>query len=268
MSMVDLWEDEKGCILRREKKGSYKSDVWITRSLSMLALGLVNVVFGALLTFQYLDLHQTVIKYAGEGTFSHDFFVATPGEYKVYIQLSNFYQNYLNYTKSISIDQLKGKPTTNVKVCSPLGTQGDKIIYPCGLIANSFFQDGLYIDNKPVDARNITWGSEKNLVKRTEYKIGDIVAPPAWMPYKAVPDLSQNYRFINWITLSPFPTFRKLYGKAYLQRGNHKLKVRSWYPYGNKAVVVSEVGWAGARNLFLSILMLATGCGLCITALL
>ena len=56
----------------------------------------------------------------------------------VYYQLGNFYQNHRRYIKSRSDDQLKGKTSTSG--CDPMikGTN-DKDLYPCGLIAHSYF---------------------------------------------------------------------------------------------------------------------------------
>lgn len=61
----------------------------------------------------------------------------------LYYKLTNFYQNHRRYVKSLDSDQLRGK---NVKMsdldkgdCKPLATIDGKAIYPCGLIANSWF---------------------------------------------------------------------------------------------------------------------------------
>lgn len=60
-----------------------------------------------------------------------------------YYKLSNFYQNHRRYVKSLDSDQLKGKHVSASSIkggdCKPLDVVGDKAIYPCGLIANSYF---------------------------------------------------------------------------------------------------------------------------------
>lgn len=70
-----------------------------------------------------------------------------------YYRLANFHQNHRQYILSRHDDQLKGSPSSLSSVrgsdCAPLGTQKgdggaeDAIIYPCGMIANSYFNDTL-----------------------------------------------------------------------------------------------------------------------------
>ena len=69
----------------------------------------------------------------------------------VYYELDNFYQNHRRYVASKSDVQLAGtiytsSSDTNIATCSPSITSASgKVLHPCGLIANSFFngaQDG------------------------------------------------------------------------------------------------------------------------------
>ena len=61
----------------------------------------------------------------------------------LYYKLTNFYQNHRRYVNSLDSDQLKGKHRTASDLkggdCKPVAVEGDKVIYPCGLIANSQF---------------------------------------------------------------------------------------------------------------------------------
>ena len=61
----------------------------------------------------------------------------------LYYKLTNFYQNHRRYVNSLDSDQLKGKHRTAKDLkggdCKPVAVEDDKIIYPCGLIANSQF---------------------------------------------------------------------------------------------------------------------------------
>jgi cell cycle control protein 50 len=73
----------------------------------------------------------------------------------VYYKLTNFFQNHRSYVKSRSEKQLRAfdiHKASNLKDCDPLVTFGDwdapknssldrKVLYPCGLVANSFFTD-------------------------------------------------------------------------------------------------------------------------------
>jgi hypothetical protein len=61
----------------------------------------------------------------------------------LYYKLTNFYQNHRRYVNSLDPDQLKGKyrSVSDLKNgnCKPVAIEGDQVIYPCGLIANSMF---------------------------------------------------------------------------------------------------------------------------------
>lgn len=61
----------------------------------------------------------------------------------LYYKMTNYYQNHRRYVKSIDTDQLLGDSVSYSTVdggnCKPLDVQDGKIIYPCGLIANSVF---------------------------------------------------------------------------------------------------------------------------------
>ena len=62
----------------------------------------------------------------------------------MYYKLTNFYQNNRLYVKSVSFKQLQGDALSRSQLandCEPLVGPADlsKVYYPCGLIANSFF---------------------------------------------------------------------------------------------------------------------------------
>lgn len=62
----------------------------------------------------------------------------------VYYQLTDFYQNHRRYVKSRDDSQLLGNvlPAGDLSDCDPLlysPTNPSKVLHPCGLIANSFF---------------------------------------------------------------------------------------------------------------------------------
>jgi len=63
----------------------------------------------------------------------------------VYYQLTNFYQNYRKYYQSFDQYQLYGRVGSQDSVsqanCQPLNKLGNVTINPCGLIANTFFND-------------------------------------------------------------------------------------------------------------------------------
>lgn len=73
-----------------------------------------------------------------------DFTVPTTmkGPIFMYYRLTNFYQNHRQYIKNFDDTQLKGDAVSSSTIytnCDPLASLKGKIIYPCGLIANSMF---------------------------------------------------------------------------------------------------------------------------------
>ncbi|TFY75293.1 hypothetical protein EWM64_g8719, partial [Hericium alpestre] len=62
-----------------------------------------------------------------------------------YYKLTNFFQNHRRYVQSYDSDQLKGQNRSIHDLqngnCKPVATTNDRAIYPCGLIANSLFND-------------------------------------------------------------------------------------------------------------------------------
>lgn len=153
-----------------------------------------------------------------------------------YYRLTNFYQNHRRYVKSSDTDQLKGKdvPASTIasSSCDPLRLDGaGKPYYPCGLIANSIFNDTF---NSPINvspqggsASNITyfmtnkgiaWDSDKALYGPTKYKLSDIAVPPNWQEQwpkgytesHPPPNLAEWEEFIVWMRTAGLPAFSKL----------------------------------------------------------
>lgn len=158
----------------------------------------------------------------------------------LYYQLTNFYQNHRRYVKSFDQNQLDGKARSakdiNGSDCDPLKgeLQADGVTwlpyYPCGLIANSLFNDtyssplllGVGDSNKANETYTMTnssiaWSTDADLYKPTEYNYGDVVPPPNWRAkYPAYnktfpfPDLHTDEPFQVWMRTAGLPTFSKL----------------------------------------------------------
>ena len=152
----------------------------------------------------------------------------------LYYRLTNFYQNHRRYVKSLDSDQLKGTDVKNnsLGACDPLNTDHTgKPYYPCGLIANSVFNDTI---NKPVqlnvhysNAKNITynmttdgiaWSSDAALYHETKYNLSEIAVPPNWYlrwqngysTENPPPALEKDYGFQVWMRTAGLPNFSKL----------------------------------------------------------
>ncbi|KAJ7104883.1 transcription regulator [Mycena epipterygia] len=203
----------------------------------------------------------------------------------LYYKLVNFYQNHRRYVKSFDSDQLKGKSvsvsTLNSGDCPPLATLGGKPIYPCGLVANSMFNDTF---TNPVlqgsdgttttyefSATGIAWPGEAKKYSPDPVAAGayssydDIVPPPNWQlrypSYNAThppPNLKTDERFQNWMRTAGLSTFNKLYGRNdndKMTAGTYQIIVGLNYPVlqynGTKSIVISTVSWIGGKNAVL-----------------
>jgi hypothetical protein len=154
-----------------------------------------------------------------------------------YYHLTNFYQNHRRYVNSFFDKQLLGQAqdggAVNGSSCNPMTAdpQG-KIIYPCGLIANSLFNDTFSSpvqlnpantsDSQAVyvmqDNTNIAWSSDTALYGKTQYRNDQIAPPPNWAARypkgytdsNPPPDLSTNQSFMVWMRTAGLPSFSKL----------------------------------------------------------
>jgi hypothetical protein len=211
-----------------------------------------------------------------------------------YYRLTNFYQNHRRYVKSVDIEQLKGTARSADDIdsgdCGPLDTVSGKPYYPCGLIANSMFNDtftNLNASNASPGSSSVyemtengtSWAHEGDLYGKTKYKPSDVVPPPNWQEqynngsYEGLdelPDLHTWEAFQVWMRTAGLPTFSKLAqrnDKDVLQAGTYRLKIYDRFPVkaysGTKSILISTRTVMGGKNPFLGIAYIVVG-GLCI----
>ncbi|KAF8226231.1 cell cycle control protein [Tricholoma matsutake] len=202
-----------------------------------------------------------------------------------YYKLTNFFQNHRRYVKSLDSNQLKGTAVSTKTLdggdCKPLSTINGIAIYPCGLIANSLFNDtfsspvllnpsggNLSSEIYQFSSSGIAWpGEAKKYASAPGYNnMSLIVPPPNWRErfpfgYTAEdppPNLHNDEHFQNWMRTAGLPTFTKLYGRNDTQnmsKGTYRLIIGLNFPVlpykGTKSFVISTVSWIGGKNPFL-----------------
>ncbi|KAL7922037.1 LEM3 family [Trichoderma austrokoningii] len=218
-----------------------------------------------------------------------------------YYQLTNFYQNHRRYADSFDVTQLSGTARSYDDIhgskCTPL--YGDTVdgvkkpYYPCGLIANSMFNDSFTSPEllNPPGAKsdqtetyfmenntNIAWSSDKDLYNPTKYKPSDVLPPPNWrLRYpnnytddNPPPDLKTWEAFQVWMRTAGLPTFSKLYQRNDTQAmtaGRYQIIIDDFFPTteyrGTKSVLITTRTVVGGKNNFLGIAYIVVA-GLCI----
>lgn len=149
----------------------------------------------------------------------------------LYYRLTKFYQNHRRYVKSLDQSQLEGHFRDNASIqgsyCDPLTVDAatGKAYYPCGLIANSLFNDTFFSPvnigtntNYTMTNNGIAWGSDAALFGNTSYTNDQVVPPPNWykrypLGYNSefpIPNLKGWEEFQVWMRTAGLPTFSKL----------------------------------------------------------
>jgi hypothetical protein len=216
-----------------------------------------------------------------------------------FYNLENFYQNHRRYVNSFNAKQLLGDAvdgkTINASTCDPIAYDprgSGKIVYPCGLVANSMFNDTfstpVLLSVKGSSAFNqtynfttqgIAWPGLKDLYGETKYDLSQIVAPPNWeerypngsyTEENKPPNLKEDEHFQNWMMLAAAPNFYKLYQKnenETMVAGQYQVDIESNFDTtvysGRKAFVLTTLSAMGSRNIWPGIIFLIVG-GICL----
>lgn len=195
----------------------------------------------------------------------------------MYYGLERYYQNHRKYATSRSDQQLRGYPQYSDSKCEPYEKEevagekegSGKVYAPCGLIANSMFNDTFKLEfvarpeksgpaltaSKHINftRKGIAWESDHG-VKFRNPAGNDLAAafngttkPASWSkaPFELDPLNPSNNAFLNepfivWMRVAAFPTFRKLYSRIEmdlnpelddgLEEGTYRLTIDYKYP--------------------------------------
>ncbi|KAJ5765557.1 Meiotically protein [Penicillium odoratum] len=208
----------------------------------------------------------------------------------LYYRLTNFYQNHRRYVQSLQLDQLKGKALSNKtiagSVCDPLTTDpvSKKAYYPCGLIANSRFNDSIespvYLGDQEttynMTKKGIAWESDKELYQKTQYQHWEVVPPPNWTKYngsytnESMPNIHEDEDFMVWMRTAGLPAFSKLARRnddTAMAAGDYRLDILDQFKVteydGTKSILLSTRTVMGGKNPFMGIAYVVVG-GVCV----
>lgn len=214
-----------------------------------------------------------------------------------YYRLTNFYQNHRRYVQSLDESQLAGNVRTKSQLdgtreCSPLlANAAGKPYYPCGLIANSMFNDsftspvllnvaggsGSSSETYVMTTEGIAWNSDRKRYGKTKYTPDQVVPPPNWVDrygenytVETIPDLTNWGEFHVWMRTAGLPMFSKLArrnDKDVMMAGTYQVNITDNFPVrgyaGTKSMVISTSTVMGGKNPFLGIAYIIVS-GLCV----
>ena len=243
---------------------------------------LVSLIVGLVYFLESKNIYEQIIPYPDDCpekcTVSLTVSTDISGPIYIYYQIEGLYQNNFLYGSSKSWSQLTGdgyKKEGDLDTCSPKiladpsnSTFSGNVLVPCGAVPNSVFND-TFTFSAPFPEildSDISLQSFRDLFKAPNSAYDNDVH---WLSETLFPGNQTNERFINWVQISPFSTFRKLWGKttsdSVLRAGEYSINIANNYPVdsfdGKKSLIVAQVKWLGGKNHFFGVFFLVL-CGI------
>lgn len=251
-------------------------------SIIFFILGAVLYIFG----FPIYALSHQIVEFdkryddctpnsSDQCVFTMDIDEKIPEPVFVYYELVDFYQNHRLYVRSTSYTQARDAKATTLELdkCKPAkynkdfagyydpkvkNLDPDDVAIPCGMVARSVFNDTFAIEGYEINEDDIVFDSDKDI-----WKNGD--KSKQWR------DIDNHMRV--WMKISPFSTFRKLWGviEKDVEKGTITVTVENNYSVdrwnGEKKLVLSNANAFGGKNPALGIIFIFFGtfsimCGL------
>lgn len=240
--------------------------------LIFLCTGIVFLAIGIMIVVVDSSVVEVEVQYpdgcniGSTCTFTHTVLEKMASPVYFYYKISGMYQNHRRYVKSRNDDQLAGKAATNFKSCDPLiydPNDEHKVLYPCGLIAKSYFNDvitaklnGNELEGDSWNKTNIMWESDRHKFHTDPFYKSSEFSPLSELGGKPVDDPD----FIVWMRAAGLPVFKKLYR---IKQDNKDINVNDKLEFtvqnnynvaefgGSKSIVISTISFLGGKNPFL-----------------
>ena len=240
-------------------------------SIIYLVFSIISLIFGLLYYKASNDVQEFIFpydKYCGiNSTCILPINITETMDSKVYIyyELTNFYQNNFMYANSKVWKQLNGEflpSKDDLSKCEPRteNKSTNLVLVPCGAVANSVFTDSfIFSNNFPSITKNgISIQSFKDLFKHSNNQYNPSNSERWLLKLNdTFPDEQSDERFVNWMQVSAFSKFRKLWAiveNEGLQKGNYTVTIQNNFNVnsygGTKSIVFAEVSWIGGKNDF------------------